>query len=60
MSATWRGHLQIARVDHWIKNVFVLPGIVVALSIDRNRFATLDPLKLILGLLAVCLVTSSN
>ena len=60
MSATWRGHLQIARADHWVKNVFVLPGIVVALSIDRGRFSALDPIKLILGLVAICLITSSN
>jgi len=54
------GHLRIARVDHWVKNVFVLPGIVVALSIDRLALAALDPVNLLIGLLAVCLVTSSN
>jgi 4-hydroxybenzoate polyprenyltransferase len=54
------GHLRIARVDHWVKNVFVLPGIVVALSIDRLALAALDPMTLLIGLLAVCLVTSSN
>jgi 4-hydroxybenzoate polyprenyltransferase len=54
------GHLRIARVDHWVKNVFVLPGIVVALSIDRLALAALDPANLLIGLLAVCLVTSSN
>jgi len=32
--ASWRGHVAIARVDHWFKNVFVLPGIVVALGTD--------------------------
>ena len=57
---SWRGYLEIARADHWVKNVFVLPGIVVALSIDRGRFGTLSPLKLILGLFAICLITSSN
>src|SRR5437667_114714 len=25
---TIRGHIQIARIDHWFKNVFVLPGIM--------------------------------
>ena len=28
-----KGHLQICRFDHWIKNVFILPGILVALSL---------------------------
>src|SRR5271157_4868834 len=34
---TFRGHIEIARVDEWVKNVFVLPGVVVALSVDRGR-----------------------
>ena len=57
---TLLGHLSIARADHWVKNVFVLPGIVVALSIDRARLHQLDPLTLLLGFLAICLITSSN
>ena len=27
---SFRGHLAIMRTDHWVKNVFVLPGTVVA------------------------------
>ena len=53
-------YIQIARPDHWVKNVFVLPGIVVALSIEPARIWLLEPVKLLLGLLAVCLITSSN
>jgi 4-hydroxybenzoate polyprenyltransferase len=62
--STLRGLVEIARVDHWFKNVFVLPGVVVALG-----FAPLAPnpsavevflVRLVLGLLAVCLVASSN
>jgi decaprenyl-phosphate phosphoribosyltransferase len=55
-----RAHVQIARLDHWVKNVFVLPGIVVALSLDPSRADSGLPVKLFLGLLAVCLVASSN
>ncbi|GAC1459284.1 MAG: hypothetical protein PVSMB1_09230 [Gemmatimonadaceae bacterium] len=59
-----RSLIAIARVDHWFKNVFVLPGVVVALG-----FAPLGPnvsalehflVRLVLGLLAVSLVASSN
>jgi len=57
---TLLGHLQIARVDHWFKNVFVLPGIVVALSLDPQSIAPRLWLRVVLGLLAVCLVASSN
>jgi decaprenyl-phosphate phosphoribosyltransferase len=54
------GHLKIARIDHWIKNVFVLPGIVVAMSIDRSTITTALPWHVLIGLLSVCLVASSN
>jgi len=55
-----RGHLLIARADHWIKNVFVLPGIIVAASIDRSVLNSVLPGHVIIGLLAVCLISSSN
>jgi len=54
------GHIRIARFDHWVKNVFVLPGIVVALGIMPELASwTLLPTAL-LGLLATGLVASSN
>jgi decaprenyl-phosphate phosphoribosyltransferase len=57
---TLLGHLQIARVDHWFKNVFVLPGIVVALGLEPESIAPHLWTRIVLGLLAVCLVASSN
>ena len=53
-------YLKIARVDHWIKNIFVLPGFLVAVAIDPARRHALDPLRTVEGLLAVCLASSSN
>src|SRR6202011_949183 len=62
--STIRGLVEIARIDHWFKNVFVLPGVVVALG-----FAPLHAdasaikgflIRLVVGLVAVCLVASSN
>lgn len=57
---TLRGHWQIARVDHWVKNVFVLPGVVAALGTEvaAPTWALLPDLAL--GLLATGLVASSN
>ncbi len=62
--STIRGLFEIARVDHWFKNVFVLPGVVVALgfaplSADASAIRTFL-MRLVLGLVAVCLVASSN
>lgn len=55
-----RAHLAIMRADHWVKNVFVLPGLVVALSLDPARLAQLSPWTILAGFIAVCLITSSN
>jgi decaprenyl-phosphate phosphoribosyltransferase len=62
--STIRGLFEIARVDHWFKNVFVLPGVVVALgfapvSADASAVRTFLA-RFVLGLVAVCLVASSN
>jgi decaprenyl-phosphate phosphoribosyltransferase len=54
------GHLRILRISHWVKNVFVLPGVLVALALDRGRITAALPLHLIWGLLAIGLVASSN
>lgn len=57
---TFAGHLAIARVDHWVKNVFVLPGIVVALGIGGTALTADTAWTIVVGLLATCLVSSSN
>jgi len=57
---TLRGHLSIARVDHWFKNVFVLPGIVVALGTDPLVDRASLGWRILLGLMSVCLIASSN
>jgi 4-hydroxybenzoate polyprenyltransferase len=57
---TLRGHASIARVDHWFKNVFVLPGIVIALGTDPYVDRAGLGWRIIIGLLSVCLIASSN
>jgi decaprenyl-phosphate phosphoribosyltransferase len=60
---SWRtvgAHLRIARIDHWVKNVFVLPGIVVALTLHRLPLTWELVRKSVVGLLAVGLIASSN
>ncbi|MGH7295476.1 MAG: UbiA prenyltransferase family protein [Polyangiaceae bacterium] len=58
--ATLRGHLAIARVDHWFKNVFVVPGIIAAIGVDPAHVAPHLVRRIALGLASVCLVASSN
>lgn len=57
---TLRGHLAICRFDHWFKNVFVLPGIVVALSVEPQRVQPGLLVDILVGLLAIGFVASSN
>ena len=59
---TIAGHLAIMRVDHWFKNVFVLPGIAVALSVLPDPMADLRGhlVRVVVGLVSICLVASSN
>lgn len=53
-------YIQIARPDHWFKNVFVLPGVVFAVY-DTPDLLTWQILpSLLLALLSTCLVASSN
>src|SRR5260221_13963353 len=57
---TLRGHVAIARIDHWFKNVFVLPGIIAAIGVDPGHVAPNLVWRIFIGLLSVCLVASSN
>lgn len=57
---TLRGHLAIARPDHWIKNVFVIPGIIVAVAIDPDAVSPALWPRVLAGFVSVCLITSSN
>jgi len=55
-----RSYVEIARIDHWFKNVFVVLRIVVAVFFQPGlRFWTALP-TLGLALLAACLVSSCN
>lgn len=53
-------YLQIARPDHWVKNVFVLPGVVLAMSVDHSVVDRSLAWRLIIGLMSTCLIASSN
>lgn len=54
-----KAHIAILRIDHWTKNVFLLPGIVIPLTV-RHEVSSALFLSLTLGTIAVCLVASSN
>ncbi len=50
----------IARVDHWFKNVFMLPGCALAILLSDTA-VSLDLLgKILVGILATSLIASAN
>jgi decaprenyl-phosphate phosphoribosyltransferase len=57
---TLRGHVAIMRIDHWFKNVFVIPGIIAAIGVDPSHVAPNLVWRIAIGTLSICLVASSN
>lgn len=56
---TFLNYVRIARIDHWFKNVFMLPGILLALALaDVPLAGILWPS--ILALVSVCFIASAN
>ncbi len=59
-----RAHLAIARLDHSIKNLFVLPGVIIPLSVPLSTGGTAFSLALLLRLavafVSITLVACSN
>src|ERR1700745_3976 len=54
------GHFKIMRIDHWVKNLFIFPGLLVALTVAPMQAASGLIAELLLGMLAIGLVASSN
>ncbi|MFZ0395957.1 MAG: UbiA family prenyltransferase [Terracidiphilus sp.] len=55
-----RAHLAIMRLDHSIKNIFVLPGIVVPMEMARVPLTAHLGLTILIGLVSCTLIASSN
>ncbi len=55
-----RGHLEICRFDHWIKNIFILPGLLIAYSVSPQAIDLHFLMNVLIGFLSAGLVASSN
>lgn len=60
LKARIKAHISIARFDHITKNVFILPGILLPLSVDSTLITPDLPRKLIVGLVSATLIACSN
>ncbi len=53
-------YLKIARIDHWIKQLFILPGVVVAVLITDVAWSDLNLFKFLFGFMGTCFIASAN
>ncbi|MGA8260038.1 MAG: UbiA prenyltransferase family protein [Arenicellales bacterium] len=53
-------YVQLARFDHWLKNVFMLPGVLVAMLADPDLVSATGFARVALGLLAAGIAASAN
>lgn len=55
-----KNYIKIARPDHWVKNIFIMPGIAVAFLLVGLPSATVLIKNFILGFFATCMIASAN
>ena len=54
-------YLKIVRFDHWIKQLFIIPGMVFAISlIKHNNLSEIKLFHIILGFISTCCIASAN
>ncbi|NLB59540.1 MAG: UbiA prenyltransferase family protein [Lentisphaerae bacterium] len=53
-------YVQIARPEHWFKNIFMLPGILLAFFFCREAFSLAALWSILGGVICACLIASSN
>lgn len=55
-----KDYIAIARPDNWIKNIFMLPGMLFAYAYFKTPLDSLLFTKIIIGIISTCLIASSN
>ena len=53
-------YIKIARPDHWIKNLFIVPGVAVAFLIVGKQPLSSIALRFLFGFFATCMIASAN
>ena len=55
-----KDYIKIARVDHWIKQLFIVPGMIFAIFLVKDvNLASVIP-DIILAFISTCFVASAN
>lgn len=58
-SIPFKDYIRIARLDHWFKNIFMLPGLALAMVLsDISASEAIAPA--LIGVLSTCFIASAN
>src|SRR4051812_22367514 len=60
VTANLNDYISIARPDHWFKNVFMIPGMVMAYMYYRVDINLTLILQLLAAVVSTCLIASAN
>ncbi len=55
-----KNYIYIARPDHWFKNIFMLPGLIMGIYYTHFRMELTSVMIIVLGFFATCLIASAN
>ena len=55
-----KNYIKIARPDHWVKNVFILPGVAIAILLAEYSFSADTLIRFVVGFMATCFIASAN
>lgn len=53
-------HLSLLRIDHWVKNLLIIPGIIAASFFHQKIILTNKTSYVLLGIISTCLASSAN
>lgn len=56
---TLKNYIKIARPSHWVKQIFIVPGILIAALFTQTQFTDII-VPAIIGLVSTCLIASAN
>lgn len=56
----FKGYIKIARPDHWVKNAFIVPGVIIAILLTDTKITGPMLLTFVWGFMATCFIASAN
>ncbi|MCR5773895.1 MAG: UbiA prenyltransferase family protein [Lachnospiraceae bacterium] len=55
-----KNYIKIARPDHWVKNIFIIPGVAVGFLLAEMPSVPVLLYRFVIGFIATCLIASAN